>query len=129
MSPEYLVGRRLERVIASWHLHGTEAPSGPLDVWLIDSEGVSTCVTTGSDWCLISDTSAPYEGYDVAEYGHVEVAPISDQTPFADHLGETVLAVREEADPDDGRLALEITFASGRVRCDTWSGDLRLSSK
>ncbi len=127
--PEYLVGRRLEQVVASWHRYGAEAPSGPLDVWLIDSEKVATHVTTGADWCLTVEVSAPSEGYDMAEWGHIEVAPISSGTPFADHLGETVLAVSEEGDPDTGRLALEITFGSGRVRCETWSGDLHLSSK
>ncbi|GEB60190.1 hypothetical protein GCM10017674_77070 [Streptomyces gardneri] len=50
------------------------------------------------------------------------------ETPFSDHLGETVLAVSEDGAPDSGRLALEIIFGSGRVRCETWSGDLRLSS-
>ncbi|MFH8804863.1 hypothetical protein ACH4F6_35765 [Streptomyces sp. NPDC017936] len=127
--PDYLVGRRLERVVASWHLYGMDAPDGPLDVWLIDSEEVATHVTAGSDWCLIVESSAPFEEYDMAELGRVQVAPVSDETPFADHLGETVLAVREEGDPDSGRLALEITFDSGRVRCDVWSGDLRLSGK
>ncbi|MFF8696744.1 hypothetical protein ACF08W_31475 [Streptomyces sp. NPDC015144] len=127
--PDYLVGRRLEQVVASWHLYGSEAPSGPLDVWLIDSEAVATHITTGSDWCLIVETSTPFAGYDMAESGRVEVAPISGETAFADHLGETVLAVSEEGAPDSGRLALEISFGSGRVRCETWSGDLRLSSK
>ncbi|WP_326808423.1 MULTISPECIES: hypothetical protein [unclassified Streptomyces] len=125
-----MVGRRLERVVAAWHRLGTEAPSGPLDVWLIDSEAVATHVTTGSDWCLIVETSAPFEGYDMAESGRVEVAPISGETAFADHLGEAILAVREEGTPDtpgSGRRALEITFESGRVRCETWSGDLCLS--
>lgn len=65
----------------------------------------------------------------MAESGRVEVAPISGETPFADHLGETVLAVSEEGDPDSGRLSLEISLGSGRVRCETWSGNLRLSSK
>ncbi|ULR48614.1 hypothetical protein [Streptomyces deccanensis] len=127
--PDYLVGRRLERVVASWHLYGTDAPAGPLDVWLIDSEEVATHVTAGSDWCLIVDSSAPFAGYDMAELGRVQVAPVSGETPFADHLGEMVLAVREEGEPDIGRLALELTFDSGRVRCDTWSGNLRLSSR
>ncbi|WP_223768253.1 hypothetical protein [Streptomyces huiliensis] len=96
-------------------------------MWLIDSEGASTHVTAGSDWCLVVDSSAPRAGYDMAEWGRVEVAPIRSETPFADHLGETVSAVGEERDPDTGRIALEITFASGRVRCDARSGDLRLS--
>ncbi|MEV2186389.1 hypothetical protein [Streptomyces sp. NPDC047966] len=127
--PDYLVGRRLEQVVASWHLYDSEAPSGPLDVWLIDSEAVSTRITTGSDWCLIVEASAPFAGYDMAESGRVEVASVSGETPFADHLGETVLAVGEETIPDSGRIALEIAFDSGRVRCETWSGDLRLSSE
>ncbi|MEV6358135.1 hypothetical protein [Streptomyces hydrogenans] len=129
MRPDYLVERRLKEVVASWHLYGSEAPSGPLDVWLIDSEAVATRITTGSDWCLVVETSAPFVGYDMAESGRVEVAPISGEIPFADHLGETVLAASEESAPDRGRVALEITFDSGRVRCETWSGDLRLSSK
>ncbi|MFB9485551.1 hypothetical protein ACFFSH_40285 [Streptomyces filamentosus] len=127
--PGYLVGRRLEQVVASWYLYGSEAPSGPLDVWLIDSEAVATRITTGSDWCLIVEASAPFAGYDMAESGRIEVAPVSGETPFADHLGEMVLAVSEESVPDSGRIVLEITFDSGRVRCETWSGDLRLSSK
>ncbi|MGW7544539.1 hypothetical protein ACWGKQ_26070 [Streptomyces sp. NPDC054770] len=98
-------------------------------MWLIDSEEATTHVSTGSDWCLIVEASVPFEGYETAESGRVEVAPAHGETPFAGHLGERVLAVREEADPDTGRLALEITFDSGRVRCETWSGDLRLSSK
>ncbi|WP_260604339.1 hypothetical protein [Streptomyces sp. WAC05374] len=116
-------------MVGSWHLYGSDVPSGPLDVWLIDSEAVATHITTGSDWCLIVETSDPYDGYDMAESGRVVVASISDETPFADHLGETVRAVGEESDPDSGRLALEITFDSGSVRCETWSGDLRLFSK
>ncbi|UBI39130.1 MULTISPECIES: hypothetical protein [Streptomyces] len=130
MRPAYLVGRRLEQVVASWHLYGSEAPSGPLDVWLIDSEQVSTRVTTGSDWCLIVDRSAPGPGYDMAESGRVEVTPIRGETPFADHLGETIRAVDEEWDPRTGRIALVLTFGSGaRVRCGTWSGDLSLTSE
>ena len=62
--PAYLVGRCIERVIVSRHLYSTEAPSDPLDVWLIDSDEVATHITTGSDWCLIVETSALYEGYD-----------------------------------------------------------------
>lgn len=62
LHPEYLVGRRLEQVVASWHLYGSETLSGPLDVWLIDSEQVSTHVTTESDWCLTVERSAPLRG-------------------------------------------------------------------
>ncbi|MFD3442544.1 hypothetical protein ACFWU3_34210 [Streptomyces sp. NPDC058685] len=110
-------------------MYDSEAPFGPLDVWLIDSEAVATRITTGSDWCLIVKTSDPFAGYVMAESGRVEVAPISCKIPFAEHLGETVLAVSEESVPDSRPIALEITFDSGRVRCETWSGDLRLSSK
>ncbi|MEV4680611.1 hypothetical protein [Streptomyces kurssanovii] len=126
--PEYLVGRRLEQVLVSWHLYGAEDPSGPMDVWLIDDAGDSTRVTTGSDWCLIVEVSAPFEGYDMAECGRVEVAPANSETPFMEHLGTTVLAVREEWDPASGRIALEIVFDSGGVQCESWSGDLRLTA-
>ncbi|MGR3938092.1 hypothetical protein LCH29_35225 [Streptomyces sp. BRA346] len=126
--PEYLVGRRLEHVVAAWHRYGAEARSVPLDVWLIDSAQVSTHITTGSDWCLIVENSTPYEGYSMGQNGRVEVTPINGGTPFAEHLGETILAVREVGSPDTGRLTLEIAFPSGNVRCESWSGDLRFST-
>lgn len=116
-----------QRIVASWHRHA-KAQSGPLDVWLIDSDGVATRLTTGSDWCLIVERATPYEGYDMGAGDRVEVAPVKDETPFAAHLGETVLAVREEADAATGRLARDIIFNSGRVRCESWAGELRLSA-
>lgn len=124
--PEALVGRRLVSVFAAWDRSGGEAAEDPLEVWLIDDQGSSVHITTGSDWCLVVESTSPHEGYDMAEWGRVEVAPVGDRTPFAAHLGEDVLAVREEFEPLTGRIALEVTFASGRVRCDSWAGDLRL---
>ncbi|MFJ2026813.1 hypothetical protein ACIODW_23825 [Streptomyces sp. NPDC087897] len=124
--PGYLVGRRIERVVVSGHPYGSEPPSGPLDVWLIDSETVVTRITTGSDGCLMVET-APFAEDDPAESGRVGGSAVSGETPFADHLGETVLGVGEEGAPGGGRLALEIAFASGAVRCASWSGGLRLS--
>ncbi|MFJ3804329.1 hypothetical protein ACIPSJ_49650 [Streptomyces sp. NPDC090088] len=76
---------------------------------------------------MIAERATLYEGYDMAAGGSVEVAPMKDETPFAAHLGQTVLAVREEGDAATGRLALEITFSSGGVRCESWAGELRLS--
>ncbi|MFF3981101.1 hypothetical protein [Streptomyces sp. NPDC001828] len=124
---EPLVGRRLKEVFAAWLRSGDEEVQGPLDVWLIDGQGGSLHVTTGSDWCLIVESASPHEGYDMDCWGRVEVAPIGDRTPFAAHLGEEVLTVSEECEPKTGRIALEVTFASGRVRCGSWAGDLRLS--
>lgn len=126
--PGLLVGRRLERVTASWHLYGEEGPSGPLDVWLLDGAGGSTRVTTGSDWCLVVETAAPFEGYDMGGYGRVEVVRDDGGTPFATRTGERVLAVREEWGPGGGRRSLEVVFGSGAVRCESWSGDLLLSA-
>ncbi|MET7931546.1 hypothetical protein ABZT43_48615 [Streptomyces sp. NPDC005349] len=125
--PEILVGCRLEEVVAAWHRSGDEEAKEPLDVWLIDSQGSSVHITTGSDWCLIVESSSPHDGYDIDSWGRVEVAPVGVRTPFAAHLGEDVLAVREEFEPKTGRIALEITFASGLVRCGSWAGALRLS--
>ncbi|MER5966628.1 hypothetical protein [Streptomyces sp. NPDC002057] len=121
-----LVGRRIEGVVASWHLYGEDDPEGPLDVWLMDEHGDAVLVTTGSDWCLILEASAPHEGYEMAESGRVTVGPAGDETPLAAHLGEEILAVREEYEPRTGRTALELSFPTGGVRCDSWAGDLRL---
>ena len=126
--PEVLVGRRLVEVFAAWHQSADAGAEDPLDVWLIDSQGSSMHVTTGSDWCLIVESSSPHEGYGMGSWGRVEVAPVGDRTPFAAHLGEGVLAVREEFEPESGRIAIEVTFVSGRVRCDSWAGNLRLST-
>ncbi|WP_030666521.1 hypothetical protein [Streptomyces rimosus] len=129
LDSDHLVGQRLERIVASWHRQHRKASSCLLDVWLIGRDGIATRVTTGSDWCLIVERSTPYEGYDMGDAGRVEVAPVQDETPFTAHLGEAVLAVREEADAVTGRLALDITFESGRVRCQSWAGELRLSTR
>jgi hypothetical protein len=54
------------------------------------------------------------------ECSSIEMAPINGETPFADHLGETVLAVREEEDPDSGRLSVcppgDPHASAGRIR-------------
>ncbi|MET7854256.1 hypothetical protein ABZT48_40140 [Streptomyces avermitilis] len=36
---------------------------------LIDSHEAATHVTTGSVWCLIVESSTPFEGYDMEELG------------------------------------------------------------
>lgn len=128
VGPEGLVGRRLEEILAAWHRSGDEESGDPLDVWLIDSQGSSVHITTDSDWCLIVEASSSHEGYGMDSWGRVEVAPVGDRTPFAAHLGEDIVSVREEFEPKTGRIALEVTFASGRVRCDSWAGNLRLSA-
>ncbi|WP_052850512.1 hypothetical protein [Streptomyces avicenniae] len=122
-----LVGRLLVEVVGSRHVYGSEAPAGPLDVWLVDDRGATVHVTTGSDGCLIVEESEPHTGYDMGGSGRVTVGAIGDETPFADHLGESILAVREEHEPNTGRVALEITFPGGRVRCESWAEDLRLT--
>lgn len=65
---------------------------------------------------------------EIRDAGRIEVTSVKDRTPFAAHLGETVLAVREEGDAVTGRLRLDITFTSGRVRCESEAGELRLSA-
>ncbi|MFF2302589.1 hypothetical protein ACFVVP_08830 [Streptomyces sp. NPDC058128] len=128
MSVQSLVGRRVTQVVASWHVYGGSAPTGPLDVWLVDEEGTPVLVTTGSDWCLRVEVSEPHAGYDMGESGLVTVGPLGDETPLARHIGERILAVREEHEPRTGRIALELSFPDGRVRCDGWAGDLRLTA-
>ncbi|MFF3564910.1 hypothetical protein ACFYXS_33200 [Streptomyces sp. NPDC002574] len=122
-----LVGRRLESVVTSWHRSETAAPSGPLDVWLIDATGASVHLTTGSEWCLIVAEGRPHTGYDLGPDGRLAVVPLADGTPFAAHLGQRVTAVGEEYEEHTGRVAVEIAFATGRVRCDSRAGELRVT--
>ncbi|MFJ5217361.1 hypothetical protein ACIP98_21880 [Streptomyces sp. NPDC088354] len=124
---EALVGRRLERVVTFWHRSEAAAPSGPLDVWLIDATGAFAHLATGSDWCLIVAGGQPHTGWDMGAHGRVEVGPLADGTPFGPHLGQLVTAVGEEYDGHTGRVAAEIAFATGRVRCESRAGELRVT--
>lgn len=62
----------------------------------------------------------------MGDWGHVTVGAIGNETPFADHIAESLLGVREEHESITGRVALEFSFPGGRVRCESWAGDLRL---
>jgi hypothetical protein len=122
------VGRTLGSVVASWHVYEGERSEAPLDVWLIDSEGESTRITTGSDGCLIVEAAAPHEPYDMGEWGRIEVGEDLGDHAFLRHLGAAVATVSEFALPEQGRTELEIGFADGdRVRADCHQGDLRLT--
>ena len=123
--PSGLVGARLQRVVASRHVLGDLVDAEPIDVWLIDDAGACTHITSGSDWCLIVEASAPFEGYDMGTWGRVEVHERSD-TPFASHVGERVLSVEQVWAPMTGRVALVIAFESGPVCCESQAGELRL---
>lgn len=126
--PTRLVGRTIRRVVASWHISDGERSEAPLDVWLLDSDGESTRITTGSDACLIVESEPPHEPYDMGEWGRVEVGEDLGDHPFLRHLGETVESVAEFALPAQGRTHLEIGFPDGtRVRADCHEGDLRLT--
>ncbi|MBT2384715.1 hypothetical protein J7E86_14185 [Streptomyces sp. ISL-11] len=123
-----LVGRLLADALGSRHLYGGDDPAGPLDVWLIDDRSASVHITTGSDWCLIVEESEPHADYDMGDSGLVTVGALDKEAPFADHIGENILAVREDHEPNTGRVALELSFPNGRVRCESWAGGLRLTS-
>ncbi|MFD0531464.1 hypothetical protein ACFQ1I_40585 [Kitasatospora arboriphila] len=112
--------------MASWHVYGGRRDGTPVDLWLIDDHGVSTHLMSGTDWCLVVEASEPYEGYDMGEWGRIDVWPTQEETPFACHIGDAVLGVREEWEPRTGRVALELDFSSGGVRCEGWSGELRV---
>ncbi|MFE4258361.1 hypothetical protein [Streptomyces sp. NPDC056883] len=126
IDPSSLVGSRLVEVLASWHTHGERPADGPVEVWLIDDHGGSTNIAGGTDWCLMVESSGPDDGFDMGDWGRIDVRPVRDETPFAAHLGEVVLDVRQEWEPATGRVALELDFRSGSVRCESWSGDLRV---
>ncbi|GAA0420712.1 hypothetical protein GCM10010357_47560 [Streptomyces luteireticuli] len=122
-----MIGRRLVRLTASWHLFKDRPADGPVDVWLADDRGGSTLITTGSDRCLVVESSRPHDGYDMGECGRIGVLPVHEGVPLADHLGEVVRGVQEEWDPRTGRVALELEFASRSVRCESGGdGDLHI---
>ncbi|MEV4943840.1 hypothetical protein [Streptomyces zaomyceticus] len=127
-SAQSLVGRRLTGVVGSWHLYGGDGPVGPLGVWLIDDQKAAVHLTTGSDWCLIVEVSEPHVGYDMGDSGLITVETVDDRSPFAAHIGQSVVAMREGHEPNTGRMALELSFPTGRVRCESWGGDLRLTA-
>ncbi|MFF8729514.1 hypothetical protein ACF073_23905 [Streptomyces sp. NPDC015171] len=72
------------------------------------------------------DSSRPDDGVDMGDWGRIDVLPVRDETPLTPHLGEVLLGVRQEWEPTTGHVALELDFPSGSVRCESWSGDLRV---
>ncbi|MFD0274404.1 hypothetical protein ACFVHB_10920 [Kitasatospora sp. NPDC127111] len=126
LDPAALVGRRLTGVVAAWHVYEGRRDPVPVDVWLVDDSGGSTRVSSGTDWCLVVEASAPYEGYDMDEWGLIEVEPGDHLAPFARHLGEPVRGAREEFEPMTGRIAIELDFPSGGLRCESRDGDVLL---
>jgi hypothetical protein len=96
----------------------------PADLWLVDDRGGTTRLASGTDWCLVVASDPPYDSYDMGDWGRIEVGPADTDTPFARHLGEPVLAVREEHEPRTGRMALELDFPGGTVRCESYAGEL-----
>lgn len=123
--PRLLVGVRFRQLVASRHVIDEQVNGGPVDLWLIDDTGACTHVTAGSDWCLIVEASAPLDGYDMGTLGRIEVSG-DIATPFASHVGEQVLVVRQAWAPKTGRIGLVIEFESGAVRCESRAGELRL---
>jgi hypothetical protein len=123
-----LIGRCLIRLAASWHMYAGLRGATPVDLWLIDDHGVSTHVMTGTDWCLVVDQAEPYEGYDMGDWGRIDVEQDAEGTLFSRHLGDTVVATREEWEPRTGRMALELDPDSGSIRCESWAGDLRITA-
>ncbi len=126
IAPQRLIGRHLVKVTASWFQYACVQPTEPLEVWLTDEHHDSIRITTGSDWCLIVEAAEPHQGYDMGEEGRVEVREDGGVTPFAGHLGERILDAAEVCEPFTGRMSFELTFPTGRVRCDSWAGELRL---
>ncbi|MFE3198737.1 hypothetical protein [Embleya sp. NPDC059237] len=124
IDPASLVGSRLVQVMASWHTHDGQPADDLVEVWLIDDRGGSTNIASGTDWCLMVESSEPESGFDMGDWGRIEVRSVRDETPLAAHLGELVLGVRQEWVPATGRVALELDFSSGGVRCESRGGDL-----
>lgn len=121
-----LIGRRLSGLVAAWHVYEGHRDGLPVDLWLIDDHGTCTHLATGSDWCLVVEAAEPYASHGMGDLGRIDVQPEDVETPFARHVGDIVLAAREELEPLTGRMALELDFSSGRVRCESFGGDLHV---
>ncbi|MFJ5234965.1 hypothetical protein ACIQBJ_34380 [Kitasatospora sp. NPDC088391] len=129
LDPAALVGRRLTGLVASWYAYEGERAPEPVVVWLRDDRGGCTFVGTGGDWCLIVEDGQPHADLDLGEWGRLDVRPAPTGTPLTPYLGQPVLAARQEHTPGTGRTALELDFRTGTVRCESWQGDLLLSTR
>lgn len=116
------MGRRLAGVVGSCLSYGSDDPAGPFDVWLIDDQRAAVHIMTGSDWCLIVESSEPHASYDMGDSGLITVEAMGDRTLFANQIGKRVPVVREEHEPDAGCIALELSFPAGGLRCESWAG-------
>ncbi|MFD3729287.1 hypothetical protein [Streptomyces sp. NPDC058671] len=88
----------------------------------IDSEAVATHITTGSDWCLIVESSDLFAGYDMAKSGRVEVALISGKAPVRGSPRRDGDGSQRRECPDSGRIALEIAPACSWTPMEPASG-------
>ncbi|MCD0484589.1 hypothetical protein LO771_19865 [Streptacidiphilus sp. ASG 303] len=128
MDPRTLVGRRLHGVVAAWHVFEGVKDHQPIDVWLFLDVGGPVEIGVASDWRLTLDASQPYEPYDMQECGVVEVRPLSGHFPLAKHRGEEIQDVGEDIHPLAGRMRMDLRFASGAVRFESYGGELRVQA-
>jgi len=118
-----LIGRRLLRVVTSWHHHPATAPS-LLHMWLyLDGLGPVRFHTLGDDLDLRIDE--PHSPYDMGEYGHVTVGDNAPGFPMSPFVDRRIVSVRPVRNPDiDHVTGVILHFENGDIRIHAVADEL-----
>jgi hypothetical protein len=122
---EELVGARLLKVVAAWHVFDAVRSPTPVDLWLVlDSVGLVR-VDVAADWRLRIDRQQLYAHYDMQDWGRIEIDAPDVGFPLSEHVGSRILHAEAEYESAHGqRMGLMLEFDSGGVRTHSWGGAL-----
>jgi len=125
VAPEHLIGAKLLKVIAAWHVFDGVRSASPTEVWLIlDPVGLIR-IDVASDWRLRIDRQRIHGPRDMQEWGRIEIDVPGAGFPVAEHVGSRVVSAESEHEPTYGQLmGLAVEFDTGTVRLHSWGGDL-----
>lgn len=132
VEPDDLIGARLIDVTAAWHRFEGARSSEPVEVWLtFAATGDPVHIDVANDWRLRVDRAPIHTGWDMHEWGRIEIDASAVGSVLGRHIGETVLAVAAEHHPPcHGQLAaLTIHFETAAVRFASWAGDLLITAR
>lgn len=129
VAPEDLIGARLLKVIAAWHVVDSVRSQVLTEVWLVfDSVGLIRA-EVASDWQLRIDRQRIHGPYDMQDLGRIEIDTPGDALPLSEHVGSRVVSVEAEHESTFGQLmGLKMRFDSGTIRLRSWGGDLRVEA-
>lgn len=125
LAPEDLVGARLLKVVAAWHVFDAAMSPTPVDLWLVlDSVGLVR-IDIATDWRLRIDRQQLYDSYDMQDWGRIDIDTPGNGFPLSEHVGSRILSAEAEYESTYGqRRGLTLAFDSGGVRLHSWDGEL-----